>query len=173
VVQLSRLIPMDTGTLNMPAAYPQSAHSGGFSLLEVLIAVLVLALGILGAASLQLNALRYHSGALYATQANVLAQDMLERMRANPGQLSDYNLTVASPCLEGQSLQLAPIAGSIIEQDKIDFSRAVACELPDGRAWLTVKNGVALVRLSWSEGRQFADAQDAELELSALIGVSP
>ena len=157
----------------MPAAYPPAANAGGFSLLEVLIAVLLLALGILGAASLQLNALRYHAGAVYATQANVLGQDMLERLRANASQLSDYNLTVNSPCLEGQAFALAPVADSIVEQDKTDFNRAVACELPEGRAWLTVKDGAAQLRIRWSEARQFDGAQEAELSLSALIGTQP
>lgn len=145
------------------------AASGGFSLLEVLIAVLILAIGILGAASLQLSALRYHSGSLHATQASLLANDLLERVRANPEQLASYALTLEQGCVQPDAVQLVPMAESIIQQDKIDFARAVACELPEGQASVSITDGVATVNLQWSEARQFVGAGEAEMQVSALI----
>ena len=60
----------------------------GFSMLEVLIAVVVLAIGIVGGAAMQLAALRTrHQSALLA-QATLLATNLAERMRANGVQLS-------------------------------------------------------------------------------------
>ncbi|MEH6565627.1 MAG: type IV pilus modification protein PilV [Halopseudomonas sp.] len=157
----------------MPVAHSQRAHCGGFSLLEVLIAVLVLALGILGAATLQLNALRYHAGSLHATQATLLAQDLLERLRANPEHLAAYVLTLEQDCGAATADQLGITTDSIIAQDKQDFARAVACELPAGRARLVVSDGVVSLRLQWSEARQFDGAGDAELRVSALIRPQP
>jgi len=55
----------------------------GFSLLEVLIAVLVLSIGLLGLAGLYAVGLRSVDSANLRTQATILAEDMLERMRAN------------------------------------------------------------------------------------------
>lgn len=167
VVQLSRPTPKDSGPLNMSCS--TSAASGGFSLLEVLIALLILALGILGAASLQLSALRYHSGSLHATQASLLANDLLERLRANPEQLASYALTLDQACDESGAGQLAPVSESILQQDKIDFARAVACELPAGRARVAIRDGVATIILQWSEARQFVGAGDAQMQVSALI----
>jgi len=153
----------------MSATYSSPFASDGFSLLEVLIAVLILALGILGAASLQLSALRYHAGSLHATQASLLANDLLERLRANPDQLVGYALTLDQDCTDPTSAQLAPMAESIIQQDKIDFAHAVACELPAGSARVSISEGVATVRLRWSEKRQFVGAGEAEMQVSALI----
>lgn len=55
----------------------------GVSLLEVLIAVLVLAIGILGVAALQATALRNNQGAAERTQAVIQTYTILDAMRAN------------------------------------------------------------------------------------------
>jgi len=55
----------------------------GFTLIEVLIAVLVLSLGLLGLAGLQASSLRYNNSAAARGQATFLAYDIIDRMRAN------------------------------------------------------------------------------------------
>jgi type IV pilus assembly protein PilV len=55
----------------------------GFTLVEVLIAVLVLSLGLLGLAGLQASSLRYNNSAAARGQATFLAYDIIDRMRAN------------------------------------------------------------------------------------------
>ena len=62
----------------------------GFSLIEVLIALLVTALGLLGFAFLQTMNLRYTQSANYRTQATNLAYDLLDQIRANRVLLSQY-----------------------------------------------------------------------------------
>lgn len=56
----------------------------GFTLVEVLVALVVLSIGLLGIASLQLSSLRWNNGAAKRSQATLLAYDILDRMRANP-----------------------------------------------------------------------------------------
>jgi type IV pilus assembly protein PilV len=63
---------------------------GGFTLLEVMIAVLVFAIGMLTTASLQLTSKRANYESLQRTTAGHLAFDMLERIRANTGALNTY-----------------------------------------------------------------------------------
>lgn len=60
----------------------RSSH--GFSLIEVLIAVFVIAIGVLGVSSAQLISLKNSQSSYYRSQANFLVMDMLDRMRANP-----------------------------------------------------------------------------------------
>ena len=57
----------------------------GYSLTELLVAILVIGLGALGAAGLQLASSKNTRSALEGTTAVILAQDMAERLRANPG----------------------------------------------------------------------------------------
>lgn len=65
----------------------QSAH--GFTLLEVLVAIVILAIGLLGIAGLQLNNLRYSAQSAARAQASLLAEQMAERIRSNPA--ADYS----------------------------------------------------------------------------------
>ncbi|HLE93281.1 MAG TPA: type IV pilus modification protein PilV, partial [Sulfuricaulis sp.] len=55
----------------------------GFSLIEVLVALLVLSIGLLGLAALQTTSLQYNTGSYFRTQATFLAYDIIDRMRAN------------------------------------------------------------------------------------------
>ena len=58
-------------------------QSRGFSLVEVLVALLVLSIGLLGLAALQTTSLQYNTGSYFRTQATFLAYDIIDRMRAN------------------------------------------------------------------------------------------
>lgn len=55
----------------------------GFTLVESLVALVLLSLGLLGASALLLASLQAHAAALRDMAALTLAQDMLERLRAN------------------------------------------------------------------------------------------
>lgn len=59
-------------------------RSLGFSLLEVMIALLVLSIGLLGIAGLQVFSLKYNHQSYERTQAVTLIYDIADRMRANP-----------------------------------------------------------------------------------------
>lgn len=59
------------------------AGCDGFTLVEVLVALVVLALGLLGLALLQTTGMRYTTNSYSRTQATYLAYDLAERMRAN------------------------------------------------------------------------------------------
>jgi len=69
------------------------AKCRGFTLLEVLIAVVVLSIGLLGIASLQAFGQRNNHSAYLRSQATALAYDMIDRMRANNAGVTgnDYN----------------------------------------------------------------------------------
>lgn len=68
----------------------------GFSLLEVLVALLVLSIGLLGLAALQTTSLQFNTGSYYRTQATFLAYDILDRMRTNPIKVSAGNYDVTT-----------------------------------------------------------------------------
>lgn len=64
----------------------------GFSLLEVMIALLVLAFGLLGLALLQTMNLRYTQAANQRTQAVNLAGELMDMMRSNRTEIGRYAL---------------------------------------------------------------------------------
>jgi type IV pilus assembly protein PilV len=57
--------------------------SKGFTLIEVLIALFVLAIGLLGMATLMMNSMQSSQGASQRSAATVAAYDLAERLRAN------------------------------------------------------------------------------------------
>ncbi|MGE0310382.1 MAG: type IV pilus modification protein PilV [Lautropia sp.] len=59
------------------------AQSGGFTLLEVLVAIVIVSIGMLGVAAMQLSTLKTADGSKYRSVALNLAADMADRMRAN------------------------------------------------------------------------------------------
>ncbi|NMT65515.1 type IV pilus modification protein PilV [Marinobacter orientalis] len=62
----------------------------GFTLIEILVTVVILAVGLLGLAGLVLEGMRNNQGAYLRTQASILAYDMADRMRANKERAADY-----------------------------------------------------------------------------------
>jgi type IV pilus assembly protein PilV len=101
-------------------------RASGFTLLEVLIALVVLSIGLLGIAALQGVGLRSSQGAYLTSQASLLAYDMADRIRANPQTLAVYNGFVANDanCLAAG----AGLAGADLQE----WSCAVRALLPDG-----------------------------------------
>lgn len=63
------------------------SHSGhmtrGFTMIEVLVALVVLSVGLLGLAGMQLTGLRNNTSAYSRSQATLMAYDIIDRMRAN------------------------------------------------------------------------------------------
>ncbi|OGP52541.1 MAG: type IV pilus modification protein PilV [Deltaproteobacteria bacterium RBG_13_52_11] len=63
----------------------------GFTLLEVMIALVILAIGLLGLASLQVMAIKGNSFGQQMTVASTMAQNQLEQLRRTPGTLANGN----------------------------------------------------------------------------------
>ncbi len=72
---------------------PPAKHQHGVSLIEVLIAIVVIAFGLLGIAGLQTTALANNYLAYQSTQAVMLAESMVDKMRANTEGIENYLLT--------------------------------------------------------------------------------
>lgn len=77
-----------------PIPYP-GCHRG-FTLIEVLVALLVLSIGLLGLAALQITSLQFNTDSYARTQATLLAYDILDRMRANSAAVGTGKYDVSS-----------------------------------------------------------------------------
>lgn len=116
----------------------------GVGLLEVLISVLVLSIGLLGAAALQTQALRTSADAQYFQRATQLANDYLERIRANSFNVADYAFTTQKPACSAPTL-----SGSVAAQDKALWLSQIACQLPDGSAEVKVQDQQVQILINW------------------------
>jgi type IV pilus assembly protein PilV len=73
-----------------------AAQQAGFTLIEVMISLLILAFGMLGMTALQNEALKFNHAAFIDSQAQFLLTDMAERIRANRGN-SAYQILFTQP----------------------------------------------------------------------------
>lgn len=65
-------------------SYPSRHSQRGFTLIEILVTLVLISVGLLGVAALQLTTLRGNQESYVRSQASVLVADILDRMRANP-----------------------------------------------------------------------------------------
>lgn len=151
---------MKTG---VPAA--TRAGEGGFTLVEVLIAVLVLSIGLIGLASLQGVALQFNNSAFLRSQATNLAYDMADRVRANRRAALDlgaYNLAVADA---------TPAPGTLAETDLNEWRTALQNNLPGGTGAVEVDalNNDLTIIVCWDDTRGEAVA-GAPVECNPTMG---
>ncbi len=124
-------------------------YLNGFTLLEVMIALLILSIGLLGLAALQANSLKINHGALLRTQATFLTYDMMDRLRAN------RTAALAGQCDIAMG---ATISGtSMCAVDVTDWQDIfVGALLPSGQGLIDCSTtaNVCVVTVQWDEGRQ-------------------
>ena len=111
--------------------------AAGFTLLEVLIAIVVVAFGLLGLAGLQVFALKNNTSASQRVTATNLATDIIDRMKANfqgvvaggynQSSTGSYNTQVTS-CNQPGGCGFAALA----QNDLYEWSRQVSAALPGG-----------------------------------------
>ncbi len=72
-----------TSAATTPPATLRCRRQRGFTLMEVLVSMVVLSIGLLGLAGLQLNSLKNSNSSYERSQANLLAGEIIDRIRAN------------------------------------------------------------------------------------------
>ena len=133
--------------------------SRGFTLLEVLIAVVVLSIGLLGIAGLQAFGQRSNHSAYLRSQATALAYDMIDRMRANTaGVLSGaYNaIDTTSGTYSNPGCDTATCSSSQMAQyDMYDWQQELATQLPTGNGKVTGAGvgSMFTVTVMWDDDR--------------------
>jgi type IV pilus assembly protein PilV len=126
----------------------------GLTLVEVLVALLVLSIGLLGIAALQLTGLRENTSALRHSQATWIAYEMADRMRANRVGIEtdayDSVTTVgatSATCGSGASCSASDIATF----DTFEWAQMVQ-QLPGGVGTVTDLGGERFaVRVMWDD----------------------
>ena len=107
----------------------------GFTLVEVLVALVVLAVGMLGIAGLYVEGLKAGRTSIYRTTAVTLAADMADRIRANPVASASY--AGAGPgsnaftCVNGVN---RCNGDELAQDDWFSWNQAVQARLPQGAA---------------------------------------
>ena len=153
---------------NCPGPLPViGRREAGFGLIEVLVALLILAIGLLGMASLQTASLKQTTGSQARTQAIFLAEDLVERIRANRPNRDQYVLNDPDPV--ACNTEFAVDNSGVAEDDLDEWRNSLACLLPGGNGEVAVNGDVITVDVTWSPREDVADLDDGELTLEVSL----
>jgi type IV pilus assembly protein PilV len=135
----------------------------GFSMLEVLITIVVVAIGLLGVAGMQVSSIKLTELAEVRSNATIFANDIIDRIRANQAQALSYDIGYGGP-----PASVATLADRDLREWKLSLANATR-GLPGGDGEIDVSEDVAdcpvvagaplrcfrvQVTLRWNEGRQ-------------------
>ncbi len=128
--------------------------SKGFSLLEVLITMVVLAFGMLGVAKLQLTSLRDVQNARYISQANLLVQNMAEHIAANSQALISYQLNYQQQVNATVNCKVSQCSNNnLAKYDLMRWQQRITKSLPSGSGEIRINNNQAQILVYWDENR--------------------
>ncbi|MGH8136474.1 MAG: type IV pilus modification protein PilV [Steroidobacteraceae bacterium] len=140
----------------------------GFTMVETLVALVVLAIGMLGIAALYLNSLQAGRTAIYRTEAVNLAADLADRIRANRTAIAGYGNLYADAfadvpaCYTTAGCTPAQLATADLSRWKADLAQL----LPNGQGQVVVAVPVAagepanyIITVRWAEVGEVAPVQ--------------
>lgn len=173
------------GNYNVNAVSRMSRlNSGlGFSLIEVLVSVLVLAVGLLGMGGLQVSSLQNSARSVLRTQAAYLSYEILDKMRANAGQGAAY-VTAASQTAMSTTNCIATacnaeiLANYDVTEWRCALGQTSACDalpaaslvsddnsLPNATGAIAINGNLYTITIQWNEQR---DGSENDLQSFSL-----
>lgn len=136
---------------------PTSFKQSGLGLIEILVTVLVLGIGILGVASTQVVSLQMNSQSQNRSQAVLLAEDILDRIRANSDNPGAYALAAgdAQGADNGAcDTSFVPANATVAANDIAAWENNLACLLPAAERTVAVNGNTVTVTIDWDQNDQ-------------------
>jgi type IV pilus assembly protein PilV len=126
----------------------------GFSLLEVLITMLIVSFGLLGIAGIVVTSLKNTQGSYARSQASLLANDIIDRMRANRA------VAEASPSPYNLALTADPAGTGVPFDDLTQWRAALKASVSAGTGAVAVNAASKKVTITvqWNDSHATADA---------------
>lgn len=146
----------------------RSSRAAGFTLVEVLIALVVLAVGMLGIGAMLLNGLQSSRTALQRTQAVALASDLGDRIRANRTAGAAYALTAGTTLsVPAKLCATTCTAAEVAALDLYRWQQSVVAALPGAQTAVVVNPVGAIasnrysITITWTQSGDTAAASFA------------
>lgn len=129
----------------------------GFTLVEALVALVVLSVGLLGVAKLVLGAVHADDSAYMRGQATQLAYELLDQMRANrPGGIADNYTYPGTAPTNNNCSTVACTPLQLAQLDLYNFNNRVQAALPTGTFTVAMatdafNDTIATISVSWDD----------------------
>lgn len=123
-------------------AAPTRRLDQGFSLVEILVSLVIVALGLIGVAKLQSTSLLSNTDAYYASLASFLSYEMAERIRVNPNGTSNYAVVMSTlPPTSVDCVANQCSASNMARFDVQQWIDVLNNSLPEGAGAITYSGG--------------------------------
>lgn len=121
----------------------------GVGLIEVLVTLLILSTSLITLTAMQNRSLQFNQMSYFRSQANILAYDILDRMRLNAANINAYNVALA-PFGNGGA---APASANIPATDLFEWRRDIDARLPNGQGGIQCNAATRIcdVTITWDE----------------------
>jgi type IV pilus assembly protein PilV len=148
------------------AMRPGARFSRGVSLIEVLVALFITVIGIMGAVTMQSTSLKGNRSAYFRTQANYIAADMASRMRVNPTGVAANaynNISTSSAPADPNCVSTGCNASQLALQDQREWAHyftnvfavtAYRPTLPQGSGTVVGDGTSFVITVNWTESAQ-------------------
>ncbi|MDH5355058.1 MAG: type IV pilus modification protein PilV [Gammaproteobacteria bacterium] len=144
----------------------------GVSLIESMIALVVISVGLLGIAALQVTSMKQSNSALHHSQAVWIGFNIAERIRSNFGQFANYDGIDTNTGYSQDCIAAACSPADLITSDAADWADEVK-NLPSGRGVIDAPFGNQLrIQVMWDDGDPGAGCEniiDAKLTCYTVI----
>jgi type IV pilus assembly protein PilV len=125
-------------------------RQAGVTLIESMVALLVVSIGLLGIAALQITAMKQNALALNHSQAVWIGYSMADRIRANVSQFSNYAGIDTDTGYSQDCMGAACNNTQMVTADAADWSTHVQ-NLPSGRGVITGDASRLAVSVMWDD----------------------
>lgn len=141
----------------------------GITMIEVLIALLIFAIGLLGVAGMQTLALKSTNNSNARTMVNLHAYEIAERMRANMSAAEDgeYDGINAVSGVTNCMPSCSPAELAALDGD--EWISNLQADVPTATASVAYANGTATITINWTERGLGDDTENQSYTLRARI----
>ena len=131
--------------------------TNGFTLLEVLIALVIFSFGLLALAALMAKGLQYNTSALHRSYASTQAYDIADRMRANRLGITagDYD-SISGTGTDPGCITTGCTPAQMAQYDAWAWNSTNAALLPSGSGSVTTDGTTYTITVTWDDDRDGA-----------------
>ena len=128
--------------------------ANGFTLLEVLIALVIFSFGLLALAALMAKGLQYNTSALHRSYASTQAYDIADRMRANRLGITEGNYNLISGAgTDPACITTGCTPAQMAQYDGWAWNSTNAALLPSGSGSVTTDGTTYTITVTWDDDR--------------------
>ena len=144
----------------------------GSSLIEVMVALFVLGVGMLGVFAMQAQTQQFNHSAYYYSRAVMLANDMAENLRTTPSAAASYSLFYDDPTPNAKECE-----GRVNTCDAQELKNwhlkawreSVTRQLPEGRSEGVADGQYITIKIQFDDSRASVDKQNPEVSEYVLV----